>query len=147
MTERVINNQGVKILLERMDSNPDEFVQGAPDLPIPIKWRKIIVEIAERVGTMGIGVTETNRVPDYTPLPFLSDDEVLAVYEKLNSIRGDLFTKQIMSTLLNEDRVQDWGSELSSPYAELANTKKAVHDHARLLALKEYAKLQDQGRV
>lgn len=151
MTERVINNQGIKILLERMDSNPDEFVQGAPDLPLPPKWRNIIVDIAERVGTMGINVKETHRIPDYTPLPFLSDDEVLAVYEKLNSIRGNLFTKQIMSTLLNEDKLKDWGSELSSPTGItqaqlLANTKKAVHDHARLLALKEYAKQKAQTK-
>lgn len=139
MTERVINNQGIKILLERMDSNPDEFVQGAPDLPLPPKWRNIIAEIIDRVKTMGIETTivPSYTIPKYTPLPFLSDDEVLAVYEKLNLIRGDLFTKQIMSTLLQEN--DDWGSELSSP-----QRTQGASGHSQPLYLKTRETVYDQ---
>ena len=85
-------NKGVQILLERMSSNPDEFV---PDVygKYPPKWRTIIMSVQMRA--------EGGK--DYKDqLPFLNDKEIKALYEKMQSLQGDLFTKQVMNTLLSE---------------------------------------------
>ena len=85
-------NQGVQILLERMSSNPDEFV---PSLKggYQHKWRDILISVEMRV----------NGGKDYKDqLAFLTDKEVKALWEKMQSLRGDLFTKQVMNTLLGE---------------------------------------------
>ena len=85
-------NKGVQILLERMSSNPDEFV---PSLRggYQNKWRDILLSVDMRV----------NGGKDYKDqLPFLNDKEIKALWEKMQSLRGDLFTKQVMNTLLSE---------------------------------------------
>ena len=88
-------NQGVQILLNRMDSHPDEFI---PTLngTYPHKWRMLLQKIDMRV----------KGGKDYDDqLQFLSDAEITALYNKMQSIRGDLFTKEVMATLLvDEDR-------------------------------------------
>jgi hypothetical protein len=85
-------NKGVQILLERMSSNPDEFV---PDIQgkYPNKWRNIILSVAMRM----------QGGKDYhDQLPFLKDEEIKTLWEKLINLQGDLFTKQVMNTLLSE---------------------------------------------
>ena len=85
-------NKGVQILLERMGSNPDEFVPTLRD-GYPHKWRNILLSVEMRV-TGG---------KDYKDqLPFLNDREIKALWEKMQGLRGDLFTKQVMDTLLRE---------------------------------------------
>jgi hypothetical protein len=99
-------NKGVQILLERMSSNPDEFI---PDLRngYPPKWRDILLSVEMR----------TNGGKDYKDqLPFLTDKEIKAVWEKMQSLQGDLFTKRVMNTLL-KDSVED-----NFLYANVANT-------------------------
>jgi len=87
-------NKGVQILLERMSSNPDEFVPSLRD-GYPPKWRDILLSVEMR----------TNGGKDYRDqLPFLTDKEIKALYEKLRGLQGDLFTKQVMNTLLGESR-------------------------------------------
>lgn len=89
-------NKGVQILLERMSSNPDEFVPEMPLGAVGRKWRDIIEAVHDRM---------KGRVGDepYFALQFLSDEEVLAIHTKLQEIRGDLFTKDIMARLLADD--------------------------------------------
>ena len=85
-------NKGVQILLERMGSNPDEFVPTLRD-GYPHKWRNILLSVEMRA-TGG---------KDYKDqLPFLNDREIKALWEKMQGLRGDLFTKQVMNTLLSE---------------------------------------------
>ena len=101
-------NKGVQILLERMSSNPDEFV---PSLRVGYqnKWRDILLSVDMRV----------NGGKDYKDqLAFLTDKEVRALWEKMQSLRGDLFTKQVMNTLLSEST--------ESPY-DYANTSNLVY--------------------
>ena len=91
-------NQGIEILIARMDSNPEEFV---PDVlgNYPSKWRNIMSGIEMRA----------SGGKDYNDqFPFLKDDEIKAVWGKLQSLQGDLFTKKVMNTLL-----QDTTAELS----------------------------------
>jgi hypothetical protein len=53
-------------------------------------------------------------------LPFLNDKEIKALYEKMQSLQGDLFTKQVMNTLLSES-VED-----NFLYANTANMTASV---------------------
>lgn len=95
-------NKGVQILLQRMESHPQEFV---PDLhsEYPHKWRMLLRKVDNRIQqlkTKGIERKLDNTgiyIPD---LSFLEDDEIQALHSKLQSIRGDLFTKEVMNTLL-----------------------------------------------
>jgi len=81
-------NKGVEILLARMESNPEEFV---PDVNgrYPRKWRETLDHVQARVHSQGV-------------LMFLTDDEINMLWAKMQSIRGDLFTKQVMNTLLQD---------------------------------------------
>lgn len=85
-------NRGVQILLERMESNPQEFI---PDLlgQYPPKWRNILMAVECRA----------IKDKDYkNELPFLSDNEIKALWQKMQSLQGELFTKQVMDTLLRD---------------------------------------------
>ena len=85
-------NKGVQILLERMSSNPDEFIPTLRD-GYPAKWRDILLSVEMR----------TNGGKDYKDqLPFLSDKEIKALWEKMQSLQGDLFTVRVMDTLLRD---------------------------------------------
>jgi AAA+ superfamily predicted ATPase len=61
----------------------------------------------------------------YTPeLSFLTDDEIQALHSKLQSIRGDLFTKEVMNTLLvDDDRQQQEELSFFSPQSKNESTK------------------------
>jgi hypothetical protein len=94
-------NKGVQILLERMRSNPDEFIPTLRD-GYPAKWRDILLSVEMR----------TNGGKDYKDqLPFLNDEEVKALWDGMQQLQGDLFTKKIMNTLLTDTR------ELSSYFS------------------------------
>lgn len=85
-------NKGVQILLERMESNPQEFI---PDLlgQYPPKWRNILMAVECRA----------IKDKDYkNELPFLSDNEIKALWQKMQSLQGELFTEQVMDTLLRD---------------------------------------------
>lgn len=85
-------NKGVQILLERMDSNPQEFV---PDLlgQYPPKWRDILMAVECRA----------IRNKDFKDqLPFLSDNEIKVLWQKMQALQGELFTEQVMDTLLRD---------------------------------------------
>ena len=86
-------NQGVEILLARMDSNPDEFVGDAMD-----KWRWVVNDLQSRIHP-----TPEMKKEGYLPLRFLSDDEARALWEKLESLRADQFTKAVIQTLLEDE--------------------------------------------
>lgn len=117
-------NKGVQILLQRMESHPQEFV---PDLhsTYPHKWRMLLTKVDNRI--QQIKTTGTDRKLEkgiYTPdLSFLQDDEIQALHAKVQSIRGDLFTKEVMNTLLVAE--QEEQSELSfSSIQELGGSTK-----------------------
>ncbi len=85
-------NKGVQILLERMESNPQEFIPTLRD-GYPAKWRDILLSIEMRV----------NGGKEYkSQLPFLNDKEIKALWEKMQSLQGELFTKRVMDTLLRD---------------------------------------------
>lgn len=88
-------NQGVQILLERMDTNPEEFeydiARGGG------KWSDIVQALHARKNT-----PEAHK--NTTPLPFLTDPEVNALYEKLEDVRRENFTADVLRRLADTPR-------------------------------------------
>jgi hypothetical protein len=85
-------NKGVQILLERMSSNPDEFI---PDIRgrYPTKWADMLMSIQMRA-------SKDKEYKDQ--LPFLNDWEIEALWRKMHEIQGELFVKQVMNILLQD---------------------------------------------
>ena len=83
-------NKGLQILLERIKSNPEEFT---PDITgrYPEKWRNILQQVEGRAN---------DKACRY--LDFLSDAEIQELWQAMQSVRGDQFTKQVMNTLLRD---------------------------------------------
>ena len=96
-------NQGVEILLARMDSNPDEFV--GMDWPRQSKWSWVMDDLRKRVAP-DADAREAKK-DGYIPLRFLTDIEVQALWDKLESLRADQFTKKVMETLLREEEEEE----------------------------------------
>jgi hypothetical protein len=125
-------NQGIEILIARMDSNPEEFV---PDVigNYPAKWRQTLLKIEHRIRTKGYLPVENEVF--VTELPFLKEEEIQAMWDKMQSIQADLFTKQVMNTLL-----QDATEELS-PFlvSQQARDKSYTLTVAEMEHLKHHA--------
>ena len=81
-----VKNQGVQILLDRMDTNPEEFDDYAG------KWGDIIGAVHARKS-----IPEAHSKD--APLPFLTDPEVNALYEKLEDVRRENFTSDVLRRL------------------------------------------------
>jgi hypothetical protein len=84
-----VMNQGVQILLDRMDTNPEEFDDYTG------KWGDIIGAVHARKS-----VPETHSKD--APLPFLTDPEVNALYEKLEDVRRENFTADVLRRLADD---------------------------------------------
>jgi uncharacterized small protein (DUF1192 family) len=110
-------NKGVQILLERMSSNPDEFIPTLRD-GYPAKWRDILLSVEMR----------TNGGKEYKDqLSFLSDKEIKALWEKMQSLQGDLFTKRVMDTLLRGTEDGRWvQTELSFSSSQELNESQKI---------------------
>ena len=102
-----INNQGVQILLNRMDSHPDEFTGHQYGRGMG-RWDWVIDGVVARVETKHEPIYEAGLHPSVrVPFPFLTNEEVDALYDKYMSIRGDAFTHRIMRELLEEEPEQN----------------------------------------
>jgi hypothetical protein len=77
-------NQGIEILLARMDSHPDEFynIHQQATVPPGMRWDALI-----REANNGKFVTEEERT---------------ALQNKLSSIQGESFTKAVLQELMGE---------------------------------------------
>jgi len=125
-------NQGAEIVLARMDSNPDEFVSS--EGRFPQKWAWALDHIMERGYLLNTGkemnapTTTPYHYHNIPPFPFLTNEEVLALYRKLTSLQGKVFTDQVMKTLLNPENREEntqYDAATSKPkayYAVESNT-------------------------
>jgi hypothetical protein len=106
-------NKGVQILLERIKSNPEEFI---PDIAgrYPDKWRNILQQVEARA---------TGDVLKY--LDFLNDTEIAELWQALLQVRRDQFTKQVMNTLLRDSDLE-LSSSLLQPRSD---RQKAYNQH------------------
>lgn len=89
-------NKGVQMLINRMDSHPEEFTRRKS--LNPGRWDWVLEQVIRRVEHNHKN-SDTYRVE----LPFLSNSEVEALYDKWMSIQGDAFTHRIMRELLDSD--------------------------------------------
>lgn len=117
-------NKGVEILLERMKSNPEEFLPEIPMGGLPPKWRDVVVAVHHRV------TGEIGEYP-YFDLKFLSDEDVKALHTKLTEIRGDQFTRDVLAKLLTDDSSQEasrhsfgGGASYAFQHNQMRNTLK-----------------------
>ncbi len=82
-------HEAVELILKRMDSNPDEFVAGN------YKWAWLFQELeASRHKHSRTAVAG---------LPFLREDELELMTEKLKVVGSNNFIKRVMGTILEED--------------------------------------------
>jgi hypothetical protein len=91
-----IKNKGVEILLNRMDSHPEEFTERR-NLGSRTRWDWLIEQVSRRV--LNNHKSDSKYRLD---LPFLSDEEVDALHDKYQQLQGQAFTNRIMSELLDE---------------------------------------------
>lgn len=116
-------NQGVEILLARMDSNPDEFIglKGSKKE----KWGWFVHGLEERISG------------GKRSLPFLTEEEVQALWGKLTSLARDLFTHRVMETLLEDGQELSFSSPHAKPHAQVL---KELTPGLNALFSKEYDK-------
>jgi len=91
-------NQGVQILLDRMDTNPEEFDDYAG------KWGDVI------------GAVHIRKEKNEKTLPFLTDSEVNALYDKLEDVRRENFTADVLRRLADDSVKQQelWDTSYST---------------------------------
>lgn len=84
-------NQGVQMLLARMDSHPEEFsFQFGLGDEVSSRWAAVMDDLERRVSGQFTS----------PPLPFLSDEEIKALHDKYIALQGDAFTHYVMNELL-----------------------------------------------
>jgi hypothetical protein len=88
-------NKGVQILLERMDSNPEEFYTANQ------KWLDVISIVTTRMKQL-CHEGGTDGGPTHLSLCPLKDEEVIALHTKLKAIASEEFTHTVMDRLLTE---------------------------------------------
>ena len=137
-------NQGVQILLERMDTNPEEFEDYSG------KWGDIIGAVHAR-----------KSIPDGhskdSPLPFLTDPEVNALYDKLEDVRRENFTSDVLRRLADTPKEiaqqELWDTSYSSSNHPVLGTPLAIREKLTerqkeeiLDALDSYNKIEKKNR-
>jgi hypothetical protein len=95
LVRMTIQNKGVEILLNRMKSHPEEFIDD-------LRWGWVIIPLLDRVN----GVVSTTHHPR-TPLAFLSDEEINSLYDAYMALQGGAFSKRVMRELLVADGGED----------------------------------------
>ena len=101
-------NQGVEILLKRMESHPEEFCidlnqewQGTEG-----KWQHVTRCIYTRMQQLG-QIVPTLPASSTVVLPFLTNEEVQALHTKLMSIQSDAFTEMVVRNIMQEPETED----------------------------------------
>ena len=100
-------NQGVEILLKRMETNPEEFVvpfDRYRKISPEGKWGAVVHSIIREINnkkSAGHGPVASATYPE---LPFLTDEEIELLYNKLMSLQGDQFTQHVLRTLLEDKK-------------------------------------------
>lgn len=119
-------NAGVEILIERMKSNPEEFIDEKGslvdgDTVVRGRWNKIIISVLTKK-KVRIVKKQTEDVY-WKELSWLTDEEIDALYDAFMETMRNRFTGDIMVKLAGEtQQVEQEESELviksmhSAPY-------------------------------
>jgi hypothetical protein len=87
--------KGVQILLERMESNPEEFYTDET------KWLALLGMVISRAKQLA-----GERPPAINPLVSgccLPDEEVIVLHKRMQQIQTEEFTHRVMERLLHDD--------------------------------------------
>jgi hypothetical protein len=126
-------NQGVQILLERMDTNPEEFEEGNLS-----KWADIMN-----------AVTARKNAPEAhsknAPLPFLTDPEVNALYDKLEDVRRENFTSDVLRRLADDSQEQPelWETSYTTSARSAAGKIKITRSEFESMGENQKAKIHE----
>lgn len=96
MPPTTVINQGVQILLNRMDSNPDEFTCGH-NQAIKTRWGWVMEAVEHRARKHRDGYRGIDK-----PFPYLTDYEVELLYDKFSKLQGTSFTNSVLRELLGD---------------------------------------------
>ena len=91
-------NEGVQLLLKRMESNPQEFMRD--DMGVRMKWGWIVSALVRDED----GVKEA--------LPYLNDEEIAALKTKYTQVQRELFTARVLNNLAGSDEAKQEYVEL-----------------------------------
>jgi hypothetical protein len=96
-------DDGVQILLNRMESHPEEFISNkllisSNSLKSDTRWDWVFQRIVTRK-TKHLQGDKTSALI----LPFLSDEEVDALYARYIELNRDCFKQEVMRVLLAQD--------------------------------------------
>jgi phosphoribosylformylglycinamidine (FGAM) synthase PurS component len=97
-------NEGVTMLLNRMDSHPEEFpvfVATVDASYVGHRWGWAIKDVIKRVEQEQVDDVAAKRLAR-----FLTDAEVHALYDKLIAINRNYFRNAVMEELLNPNPQQ-----------------------------------------
>ena len=91
-------NQGIEILLARMDSNPEEFGSNATRGG---RWHYLLAPLLGE---------------DRPKQSWATPEEIEAVQKKYHSIQGETFTKNVLKELLEDEQVEKVKDKLNVPW-------------------------------
>lgn len=128
-------NKGVQILLERMESNPDEFTYDDPLLSR--KWRDITEQVSQRYQII-INNPDVKSHWQYA-LDFLDDEEIITLHNKLKALRADEFTRDVMARLLADADDGNYHKDSSPNFYQTSNPPKTLlASHEQVKAMKSF---------
>lgn len=123
-------NEGIRILLERMETHPQEFSNG-----ILLKWADVVGDIMQRAKGKA------------DPVPFLNDAEVQAIYDKLRDLERQEFTAKVLRKLADtpeEPEQLDLPYMPAIPRGGTVTVTKAEMDRARALGVSNEVYLESK---
>jgi len=88
-------HKGMSILMARMDSHPHEFNIVTPDAISSRRWEFVVSPLLRRCSA--IAKKEVSF-----ELMFLSDNDCITVFKKLQEVQGSHMTQRIMNELLTD---------------------------------------------
>lgn len=109
----------VELLLKRMDSHPEEFADDYSDSPSPVrdKWGTLRYHLFERKSWMyaqdkSMIPTSHNGYPMLKPIPWLSDEQVKRLLDKLDQLNTDAFRNYVVGGMLDARTTPDRDTSL-----------------------------------
>lgn len=116
-------NEGVRILIDRIKTNPEEFNNGVHE-----RWYDIMHNVVRRA-----------EGKEHA-LPFLYDEEIQAIYNQLREMNREDFTGTVLRRLADTPRVEEDG-QLGLPYMPSISTRARNRHGLTVGELKEAKKL------
>ena len=96
-------NEGTKLLLQRMESHPQEFYYDYTSdhySQDELKWAALLGHLNDRADYMKREAAGESVIDRRKALPFMPDDEVELLRAKWESLQTDAFAHSVMRTIV-----------------------------------------------